>query len=176
MLDSGHARRRRPMNLAVDHLTRSLELNPNVSQARPCRASDRLLRSWRENPERGLKVFLSSRRSGLARVTSFAIYAPTVRYMALFALEEGESGWRCAAPLLRSILITPAHGGRQLSVWACLIGLKKPGTLSRIHSAFNPIYLSSAHVEQNTVFSEPSDRNRFLLGLPQSGHRVVMCF
>ena len=163
VLGLGHARRRRPKP-AVDHLMRSLELNPNFALGH---AGLGYSLACGGKPERGLESLEQAERLS-PRDQFLAIYAPTVRYMALFALERYEEA---LAVCRATVAVYPSHAGAWRLMTVCL------GLLDRIDEAKQALAhtltlqpdLSSAHVEKNTVFAELSDRNRFLLGLRKAG-------
>ncbi|MGA7388200.1 MAG: hypothetical protein WBW99_09780, partial [Pseudolabrys sp.] len=97
-----------------------------------------------------------------------AIYAPVVRYMALFALQQYEE----TMALCRSITArNPNHAGawRLMTVSMGLLGrIDEAGEALARTLALQPD-LSSAHVANDTVYANPSDRARFLLGLQKAG-------
>ncbi|MFL6935052.1 MAG: winged helix-turn-helix domain-containing tetratricopeptide repeat protein [Xanthobacteraceae bacterium] len=159
----GHARRRRP-ELAVTHLSKSLDLNPNfvlghagLGYALACGGQ----------PERGLQSLAQAQRLS-PRDPFLAIYAPTVRYMALFALARYEE----AVAVCRSTAaLHPHHAGawRLMTVSLALLGRIDEAKEALAHTLTLQPDLSSAHVTNNTVFADPADRARFLLGLQKAG-------
>jgi TolB-like protein len=165
VLGLGHARQRRPDD-AVRHLSQSIEINPNFALGhaglgyalacggQPQRGLDALALAWQVGP---LDPFL-------------AIYAPTVRYMALFALERyDEAITVCRAMAARH----PHHAGarRLMTVSLGLLGRTDEAKESLASTlALQPDF-SIDHVAYNTVFAHASDRSRFLRGLKKAGLR-----
>jgi tetratricopeptide (TPR) repeat protein len=163
VLGLGHARRRRP-EPAVMHLSQSVELNPNFALGH---AGLGYAYACGGQPERGLEPLEQARR--LSPCDPFlAIYAPVAHYMALFALERYEETTAVCRAFAAS---HPHHAG----AWRILTG--SLGLLGKIDEAREALSrtlalqpdLSSAHVEDNTVFANPDDRARFLLGLRRAG-------
>ena len=85
VLGLGHARRRRPQ-LAFRHLTKSVELSPSFALGY---AGLGYALACGGQPESGLQALEEAHRLS-PRDPFLAIYAPTVRYMALFALARYE--------------------------------------------------------------------------------------
>ncbi|MGB8586142.1 MAG: winged helix-turn-helix domain-containing protein, partial [Pseudolabrys sp.] len=85
VLGLGHARRRRP-ETAVMHLSQAVELNPNFALGY---AGLGYAFACGGQPERGLEALEQAQRLS-PRDPFLAIYAPVVRYMALFALQRYE--------------------------------------------------------------------------------------
>jgi TolB-like protein len=163
VLGLGHARRRRP-EPAVTHLSRSIDLNPNFALAH---AGLGYALACGGEPERGLQSLELSERLS-PRDPFLAIYAPTVRYMALFALERYEETITvCRA----TAALHPNHAGawRLMTVSLGLLGRTDEAGHALAHTLTLQPDLSSAHVEINTAFANPSDRSRFLLGLRKAG-------
>ena len=163
VLGLGHARRRRP-EAAVTHLSQSVELNPNfalgyagLGYAFACGGQS----------ERGLEALEQAQRLS-PRDPFLTMYAPVVRYMALFALQRYEE----TIALCRSITASnPNHAGawRLMTVSMGLLGrIDEAGEALARTLALQPD-LSSAHVTNDTVYANPSDRARFLLGLQKAG-------
>jgi len=159
----GHARRRRP-ELAVTHLSRSLDLNPNFALGH---AGLGYAMACGGQPERGLQSLAQAQRLS-PRDPFLAIYAPTVRYMALFALGQYEEAVTvCRATAARH----PHHAGawRLMTVSLALLGRIDEAREALAHTLTLQPDLSSAHVTHDTVFADPADRARFLLGLQKAG-------
>lgn len=163
VLGLGHSRRRRP-EPAVMHLSQSVELNPNFALGH---AGLGYAYGCGGEPERGLESLEQAQR--LSPCDPFlAIYAPVARYMALFALERYEETTAVCRAFAAS---HPHHAG----AWRIMTG--SLGLLGKIDEAREALAhtlalqpdLSSAHVENNTVFANPDDRARFLLGLRRAG-------
>ena len=163
VLGLGYARQRRS-EPAVMHLSKSLELNPNFALGH---AGLGYAYACGGQPERGLVSLEQAQR--LSPCDPFlAIYAPVARYMALFALEKYEE---TIATCRAYTALHPHHAGawRLLTTSLGLVGKidEAKEALSRT-LALQPD-LSSAHVTNNTVFANPDDRARFLLGLRRAG-------
>jgi adenylate cyclase len=161
----GHARRRRP-ELAIAHLTRATNLDPNFALAR---AGLGYALAVSGQPERGLESLEQAERLS-PRDPCVALYAPTVRYMAFFALERYEE---VIAVCRMTAELYPRHSGAWRLMTASL------GLLGRIEEAkaamartrhLQPDF-SSAHVERDSVFVKERDRARLLLGLQRAGLR-----
>jgi TolB-like protein len=163
VLGLGHARRRRP-ELAVSHLSKSIDLNPNFALGY---AGLGYALACGGEPERGLQSLEQAQRLS-PRDPFLAIYAPTVRYMALFALGSYEE----AIAVCRSTsALHPHHVGswRLMTVSLGLLGRIDEARQALAHTLSLQPDLSLNHVEKNTVFANPSDRSRFLLGLQKAG-------
>jgi len=163
VLGLGHARRRRP-GQAVAHLSKAIELNPNFALAH---AGLGYALACGGEPERGLKSLELSERLS-PRDPFVAIYAPTVRYMALFALERYEETIEiCRA----TAALYPHHAGawRLMTVSLGLLGRTDEAGQALAHTLTLQPDLTTAHVELNTAFAKSSDRSRFLLGLRKAG-------
>jgi TolB-like protein len=163
VLGLGHARRRRPEE-AVTHLSESIELNPSFALAH---AGLGYALACGGQPEKGLQSLDQAQRLS-PRDPFLAIYAPTVRYMALFALERYEE----AIAVCRSTTaLNPNHVGawRLMTVSLGLLGKIDEAKDALAHTLVLQPDLTTAHVEKNTVYANPSDRSRFLLGLRKAG-------
>jgi TolB-like protein len=163
VLGLGHARRRRPEQ-ALAHLTRSVELSPSFALGH---AGLGYALACGGQPERGLKSLEQAHRLS-PRDPFLAIYAPTVRYMAFFALgryEEAVEVCRATAAL------HPHHAGawRLMTVSLGLLGRIEEAKAALAHTLTLQPDLSSAHVVKDTVFADPADRARFLEGLRRAG-------
>jgi len=163
VLGMGHSRRRRP-GPAVAHLSKSVELNPSfvlghagLGYALACGGE----------PERGLQALEQAERLS-PRDPFLAFYAPTVRYMALFALERYEEA---IAVCRATSELHPNHAGawRLMTVSLGLLGRIDEARQALAHTMILQPDLSGDHVEKNTVFANPADRSRFLLGLRKAG-------
>jgi len=159
----GYTRRRRP-EPAVMHLSKSLELNPNFALGY---AGLGYAYACGGEPERGLESLEQAQR--LSPCDPFlAIYAPVARYMALFGLKKYEE---TIAVCRAYAALHPNHAGAWRLMTTSL------GLLGKIDEAKEALArtltlqpdLSSAHVANNTVFANPDDRARFLLGLQKAG-------
>jgi len=162
-LGLGHARRRRS-ELAQSHLSKSVELNPSFALGY---AGLGYALAVGGQPERGLESLEQAHRLS-PRDPFLALYSPTVRYMALFALERYEE----TVEVCRlTIALHPNHAGawRLLTVSLGLLGrLDEAKTALEQTRKLQPD-LSSAHVVNNTVYVNVADRNRFLEGLRKAG-------
>jgi len=163
VLGVAHSRRRRP-EAAVTHLSKSIDLNPSFALAY---AGLGYALGVGGQPERGLQSLDQAQRLS-PRDPFLAFYAPVVRYMALFALERYDE----TVAVCRSTAELYPH---QVGAWRLMtVSL---GLLGRIDEAQEALAhtlelqpdLSSAHVERNTVYADPADRARFLLGLRKAG-------
>jgi TolB-like protein len=161
----GHTRRRRP-DPAVMHLSKALELNPNFALGH---AGLGYAYACGGQPERGLESLEQAQR--LSPCDPFlAIYAPVARYMALFGMKKYEE---TIAVCRAYAALHPHHAGAWRLMTTSL------GLLGKIDEAREALAwtlalqpdLSSAHVANNTVFANPDDRARFLLGLQKAGLR-----
>ena len=162
VLGLGHVRRRRP-EAAVMHLCKSVELNPNFALGYAglgyAFASGQ--------PERGLQSLEQAQRLS-PRDPFLAMYAPVVRYMALFAMGQYEE---TIAVCRSTTAMHPNHAGawRLLTVSLGLLGRIDEAREALVHTLSLQPDLSSAHVENDTVYADPADRSRFLLGLQKAG-------
>jgi TolB-like protein len=163
VLGMGHARRRRSEQ-AVAHLSTSVEQNPSFALGH---AGLGYALACGGDPERGLQALEQAERLS-PRDPFLAFYAPTVRYMALFALERYEE----AITVCRATSeLHPNHAGawRLMTVSLGLLGRIEEARQALAHTLTLQPDLSGDHVEKNTVFANPSDRSRFLLGLRNAG-------
>jgi tetratricopeptide (TPR) repeat protein len=159
----GHARRRRP-EPAATHLSKSVDLNPNFALGH---AGLGYAFACGGQPVRGLQSLEEAQRLS-PRDPFLAIYAPVVRYMAHFALEQYEE---TIAVCRGTTAMYPNHAGAWRLMTVSL------GLLDRLDEAREALArtlalqpdLSSAHVTNDTVFADPTDRSRFLLGLRKAG-------
>ena len=163
VLGLGHARRRRPQ-LAFRHLTKSVELSPSFALGY---AGLGYALACGGQPESGLQALEEAHRLS-PRDPFLAIYAPTVRYMALFALERYEE---TIAVCRATTASHPNHAGawRLMTVSLGLLGRVDEAKDALAHTLTLQPDLSSAHVEINTVYANPEDRSRFLEGLRKAG-------
>jgi TolB-like protein len=165
VLGLGYARRRRS-EAAVTHLSKSVDLNPNFALGH---AGLGYAFACGGQPERGLKSLAQARR--LSPLDPFlAMYAPVVRYMALFALGQYEETLTvCRAMAARH----PHHAGarRLMTVSLGLLDRTDEARESLAHTLALQPDLSSDHVANDTVYADASDRFRFLLGLQKAGLR-----
>jgi TolB-like protein/Flp pilus assembly protein TadD len=163
VLGLGHARRRRPQ-AAFRHLSKSVELSPSFALGY---AGLGYALACGGQPESGLQALEDAHRLS-PRDPFLAIYAPTVRYMALFALERYEE---TIAVCRSTAALHPNHAGawRLLTVSLGLLGRLDEAKQALAHTLTLQPDLSSAHVETNTVYANPTDRSRFLEGLRRAG-------
>ena len=150
--------------LATTHLLKSVELNPNFALGH---AGLGYAFACGGQPERGLASLDQAQRLS-PRDPFLAMYAPVARYMALFALERYEE----TIAMCRSVAaLYPHHAGawRLMTVSLGLLGRLDEARESLAHTLTLQPDLSSDHVTKNTVFANPSDRSRFLLGLQKAG-------
>ena len=163
VLGLGHSRRRRPES-AVTHLSNAVELNPSFALAY---AGLGYALACGGQPERGLQSLEQALRLS-PRDPFLAFYAPTVRYMALFALERYEE----AVTVCRATAeLYPNHVGawRLMTVSLGLLGRIDEAAQALAHTHSLQPDLSLDHVDKNTVYANPSDRARFLQGLRNAG-------
>jgi tetratricopeptide (TPR) repeat protein len=163
VLGLGHARRRRP-ELALAHLSKSVELNPSFALGH---AGLGYALACGGHPERGLEALKQAHRLS-PRDPFLAVYSPTVRYMALFALERYEE---TIAVCRATTALNPHHVGawRLMTVSLGLTGRIDEAKQALAQTLALQPDLSSSHVENNTVFAYPADRSRFLDGLRKAG-------
>jgi tetratricopeptide (TPR) repeat protein len=159
----GHARRRRP-EFALRHLSKSVELNPSFALGH---AGLGYAFACGGQPERGLQALEQAHRLS-PRDPFLTIYAPVVRYMALFALgryEETIEVCRSTAEMY------PHHAGawRLMTVSLGLLESIDEAEEALAHTLTLQPDLSAAHVANDTVFANPADRSRFLEGLRKAG-------
>ena len=163
VLGLGHARRRHP-ELALMHLSKAIELNPNFALGH---AGLGYGLAAGGQPERGLEALELAHRLS-PRDPFLAIYAPTVRYMALFALGRYEETIEvCRA----TIALHPKHAGawRLLTVSLGLLDRTAEAKSALAQTLTLQPDLSLNHVESNTIYADPSDRARFRDGLRKAG-------
>jgi TolB-like protein len=163
VLGIGYARRRRP-DEAVAHISKSVALNPNFALGH---AGLGYAFACGGQPQRGLESLREARR--LSPLDPFlAMYAPVVRYMASFAMQDYEE----TIAVCRSMTTRhPNHVGARRLMTVSL------GLLDRVDEARESLTrtltlqpnLSSDHVANDTVYADASDRSRFLLGLQKAG-------
>ena len=147
------------------HLSKSVELNPSFALGH---AGLGYALACGGEPERGLLALEQAERLS-PRDPFLAFYAPTVRYMALFALERYEE----AIAVCRATVGLASQSRGRMAPDDGIAGAARShrrgqSRRSRIHCKLQPD-LSADHVEKNTVFANPSDRSRFLLGLRKAG-------
>jgi len=163
VLGLSHARRRRP-ETAVRYLSKSIELNPNFALGY---AGLGYTFACGGQPESGLEALGHARR--ISPLDPFlAVYAPVVRYMALFAL----GGYEETVSVCRSMAARhPNHAGarRLMTVSLGLLGKIDEAREALAQTLVLQPDLSSGHVANNTVYTNPSDRSRFLKGLQSAG-------
>jgi Flp pilus assembly protein TadD len=159
----GHARRRRSP-LAFKHLTKSVELSPSFALGH---AGLGYALACGGQPESGLVALEEAQRLS-PRDPFLAIYAPVVRYMALFALGRYEE---TIAVCRSTAALHPNHAGawRLMTVALGLLGRIDEAREALAHTLTMQPDLSSAHVANDTVFADPADRSRFLEGLRKAG-------
>jgi TolB-like protein len=163
VLGLGHARRRRS-ELALTHLSKSVELSPSFALAH---AGLGYALAVGGQPERGLRSLEQAHKLS-PRDPFLALYSPIVRYMALFALERYDEVIEvCRA----TIALHPNHAGawRLMTVSLGLLDRVDEAKDALAHTLTLHPNLSSAHVENDTVFVNPEVRNRFLKGLRKAG-------
>ncbi len=163
VLGLGHARRRRP-DSAVTHLSKCVDLNPSFALGH---AGLGYAFACGGKPERGLQSLEQAQRLS-PRDPFLAMYAPVVRYMALFALGQYDE----TVAVCRSIATRyPNHAGawRLMTVSLGLLDRLDEAQEALAHTLTLQPDLSSAHVANNTVYADPSDRARFLEGLRKAG-------
>lgn len=163
VLGLGHARQRRPEE-AVRHLSQSVDLNPDFALGH---AGLGYALACGGRPQYGLEALERAQR--LSPLDPFlSMYAPVVRYMALFALERYEA----TIAVCRSVASRhPNHAGarRLMTVSLGLLGRIDEARESLAHTLALQPDLSPDHVVNNTVFANASVRSRFLLGLQKAG-------
>jgi TolB-like protein len=159
----GHARQRRSQ-LAFRHLTKSVELSPSFALGH---AGLGYALGVGGQPESGLQALEEALRLS-PRDPFLAVYAPTVRYMSLFALERYEE----AISVCRStVALHPHHAGawRLMTVSLGMLGKIDEAKEALVRTLTMQPDLSSAHVANDTVYSDPDVRARFLEGLRKAG-------
>ena len=159
VLGLGHARRRRPV-LAFKHLSKSVELCPSFALGY---AGLGYALACGGQPESGLQALEDAHRLS-PRDPFLAIYAPTVRYMALFALERYEEA---IAVCRATTALHPNHAGawRLMTASLGMLGKLDDAREALAHAQMLQPDLSSAQVESNTVYANPAERSRFIEGL-----------
>jgi TolB-like protein/Flp pilus assembly protein TadD len=163
VLGLGHARKRRP-ELAIRHLSKSVQLSPSLALGH---AGLGYAFACGGQPECGLVALEVAQRLS-PRDPFLAIYAPVVRYMALFALKQYEE----TISVCRStIALHPHHAGawRLMTVSLGLLGRQEEAREALASTLALQPDLSSAHVANDTVFARPEDRARYLDGLRKAG-------
>ena len=163
VLGLGHARRRLPEQ-ALAHLSTAIALNPSFALGHA--GLGYALAAGRQ-PERGLQALEQAHRLS-PRDPFLAIYAPTVRYMALFALGRYEETIEvCRATAAQH----PNHAGawRLMTVSLALLGRTDEAKAALARTLELSPDFSLDHVEKNTVYADPADRARFLEGLRRAG-------
>jgi tetratricopeptide (TPR) repeat protein len=143
VLGLGHVRRRRP-EAAVMHLCKSVELNHNFALGY---AGLGYAFACSGQPERGLKSLEQAQRLS-PRDPFLAMYAPVVRYMALFAMGQYEE---TIAVCRATTAMHPNHAGawRLLTVSLGLLGRVDEAREALVHTLSLQPDLSSALVEKN---------------------------
>jgi TolB-like protein/Tfp pilus assembly protein PilF len=159
----GHARQRRSQ-LAFRHLTKSVELNPSFALGH---AGLGYALGVGGQPESGLQELEEALRLS-PRDPFLAVYAPTVRYMSLFALQRYEEA---IAVCRATVALHPHHAGawRLMTVSLGMLGKIDEAKEALVRTLTMQPDLSSAHVANDTVYSDPADRERFLEGLRRAG-------
>jgi tetratricopeptide (TPR) repeat protein len=163
VLGLSHSRRRR-IEPALMHLSKAIELNPSFALAHA--GLGYALAAGRQ-AERGLEALEQAHRLS-PRDPFLAIYAPTVRYMALFALGY----YQDTVDVCRAtIALHPNHAGawRLMTVSLALLGKDAEAKAALARTLTLQPDLSLDHVEKNTVYADPADRARFLEGLRKAG-------
>lgn len=163
VLGLGHARRRRTGE-AIGHLAHAIALKPSFALGH---AALGYALACGGQPEQGLRSLECAQRA--SPLDPFlAIYAPIVRYMALFALERYEETISvCRSAAARH----PNHAGahRLMTVSLGLLGKIDEAQASLARTLALQPDLSSDHVINATVYANEADRSRFLLGLQRAG-------
>src|SRR4051812_23693351 len=163
VLGLAHARRRHPKP-ALMHLSKAIELNPNFALGH---AGLGYGLPAGGQPERGLDVLEQAHRLS-PRDPFPALYAPIVRYMALFALGRyQETISVCRATIARH----PKQAGawRLLTVSLALSGKIEEAKAALAQTLLLQPDLSLAHVQNNNIYADLADRERFRQGLLQAG-------
>ena len=154
----GHARQGRS-NLALSHLTKSVELSPGFALGH---AGLGYALAVGGQPERGLQSVEQAHR--LSRRDPFvANYAPVVRYTALFALKRYEETVAVCRAMVAS---HPKHVGawRLLTTSLGLIGKIDEAREALVHAL-----TLQADLSNDEVYSDPADRARVVEGLRKAG-------
>jgi TolB-like protein/Tfp pilus assembly protein PilF len=163
VLGLAHARRRHP-EPALSHLSKAIQLNPSFALGH---AGLGYGLAAGGQPQRGLEALEQAHRLS-PRDPFLAIYAPTVRYMALFALGR----YQDAIDVCRAtIAVHPKHAGawRLLTVSLALLGQIEEAKAALAQTLTLQPDLSLDHVESNTIYADPADRARFREGLIKAG-------
>jgi TolB-like protein/Tfp pilus assembly protein PilF len=163
VLGLGHARRRRS-EAAVSHLSKAVDISPSFALGY---AGLGYALACGGEPHRGLEALEQALRLS-PRDPFLGIYAPTVRYMALFALGQYEE---TVAVCRSTVAMHPNHAGawRLMTVSLGLLGRTGEAREALARTLALQPDLSSAHVAQNTVYTDPLHRERFLQGLRNAG-------
>jgi TolB-like protein/Tfp pilus assembly protein PilF len=163
VLGLAHARRRHP-ETALTHLSKAVELNPSFALGHAGLGYG--LAAGRQ-PERGLEALEQAHRLS-PRDPFLAIYAPTVRYMALFALGRYQETIDVCR---ETAALHPNHAGawRLMTVSLALLGKTDEAKAALARTLVLQPDLSIDHVETNTVYADPADRARFREGLRRAG-------
>ena len=163
VLGLGYARRRRP-DLALMHLTKAIELNPSFALGHAGLGYGLAVGG---QPDRGLEALEQAHRLS-PRDPFLAIYGPTVRYMALFALGRYEETIEVCR---ETATLHPNHAGawRLMTVSLALLGRQDEAREALERTLALQPDLKMSHVEHNTVYADPADRARFLEGLRKAG-------
>jgi len=145
-------------------LSKSIDLTPSFALAH---AGLGYALACGGQPERGLESLERALRLS-PRDPFLAIYAPTVRYMALFAMARYEE---TIAICRSTIALYPSYVGawRLMTVSLGLLGRIEEAKEALAQTLALQPDLSHAHVTDNTVFADPADRARFLDGLKKAG-------
>jgi TolB-like protein len=157
------ARRRQP-GPALMHLSKTIELNPSFALGH---AGLGYGLAAGGQPERGLEALEQAHRLS-PRDPFLAIYAPTVRYMALFALKRYEE---TIAVCRETVAVHPNHAGawRLMTVSLGLLGKTDEARAALAKTLTLQPDLAISHVETNTIYANPEDRSRFREGLRKAG-------
>jgi TolB-like protein len=154
----GHARRGRS-NLALSHLTKSVELSPCFALGH---AGLGYALAVGGQPEGGLQSVEQAHR--LSRCDPFLVnYAPVVRYTALFALKRYEE---TVAVCRATVASHPKHAGAWRFLTASL-GLM--GRIDEAREALIHALTLQADLSDDKVYSDPADRARVMEGLWKAG-------
>ena len=163
VLGLAHSRRRHP-ETGLMHLSKAIELNPSFALGHAGLGYGLAVGG---QPERGLEALEEAHRLS-PRDPFLATYAPTVRYMALFALARyAETIDVCR----ETIAVHPHHAGawRLMTVSLALLGKTDEARTAFARTLALQPDLSMAHVETNTVYANPEDRARFAEGVRKAG-------
>ena len=146
------------------HLSKAIEMNPSFALGH---AGLGYGLAAGGQPQRGLEALELAHRLS-PRDPFLAVYAPTVRYMALFALARYEEAINvCRSTIARY----PKHAGawRLLTVSLGLLGKTDEANAALAQTLTLQPDLSLDHVESNTIYADPADRARFREGLLRAG-------